>query len=194
MWLLSGGRQIVNRADRYSTFGMVDSWVWLAHAPQIYCFSPFLSVSSLLRIYTSNYWRIFERNATWVDIFCFYPCARLLLHCCSRLGSSNTHYSVYSMFILRYSATTNRRINCGPRGSLFKSRVGANILWGSIDCTRAYPSLHPFGVVHWVPVLSTATGCEPNRQLQLWTVFAGTVVNNYQLDGIQGWAGQLYVK
>ena len=28
---------------------------------------------------------------------------------------------------------------------------------------RAYPSLHPFGVVHWVPVLSnikTATGCE----------------------------------
>ena len=41
---------------------------------------------------------------------------------------------------------------------------------------RAYPSLHPFGVVHWVPVLSnikTATGCESNRQLQLWTVFAG---------------------
>ena len=34
----------------------------------------------------------------------------------------------------------------------------------------AYPSLHPFGVVHWVPVLSnikTATGCESNRQLQL---------------------------
>ena len=43
----------------------------------------------------------------------------------------------------------------------------------------AYPSLHSFGVVHWVPVLSnikTATGCESNRQLQLWTVFAGTVV------------------
>ena len=55
----------------------------------------------------------------------------------------------------------------------------------------AYPSLHPFGVVHWVPVLSnikTATGCESNRQLQLWTVFAGTVVNNYQFNGIQGWA------
>ena len=35
---------------------------------------------------------------------------------------------------------------------------------------RAYPNLHPFGVVHWVPVLSnikTATGCESNRQLQL---------------------------
>ena len=35
---------------------------------------------------------------------------------------------------------------------------------------RAYPSLHPFGVVHWVPVLSnikTTTGCESNRQLQL---------------------------
>ena len=59
---------------------------------------------------------------------------------------------------------------------------------------RAYPSLHPFGVVHWVPVLSnikTATGCESNRQLQLWTVFAGTVVNNYQFNGIQGWAEQL---
>ena len=59
---------------------------------------------------------------------------------------------------------------------------------------RAYPSLHPFGVVHWVPVLSnikTATGCELNRQLQLWTVFAGTVVNNYQFNCIQGWAGQL---
>ena len=59
---------------------------------------------------------------------------------------------------------------------------------------RAYPSLHPSGVVHWVPVLSnikTANGCESNRQLQLWTVFAGTVVNNYQFNGIQGWAGQL---
>ena len=46
---------------------------------------------------------------------------------------------------------------------------------------RAYPSLHPFGVLHWVPVLSnikTVTGCESNRQLQLWTVFAWTVVNN----------------
>ena len=41
---------------------------------------------------------------------------------------------------------------------------------------RAYPSHHPLGVVHWVPVLSnikTATGCESNRQLQLCTVFAG---------------------
>ena len=59
---------------------------------------------------------------------------------------------------------------------------------------RAYPSLHPFGVVHWVPVLlniKTATGCESNRQLQLWTELAGTVVNNYQFNGIQGWAGQL---
>ena len=59
---------------------------------------------------------------------------------------------------------------------------------------RAYPSLHPFGVVHWVPVLSNikiATGCESNRQLQLWTVFTGTVVYNYQFNGIQEWAGQL---
>ena len=59
---------------------------------------------------------------------------------------------------------------------------------------RAYPSLHPFGVVQWVPVLSnikTATGCESNRQLQLWTVFAGTVVNSYQFNGIQGLARQL---
>ena len=59
---------------------------------------------------------------------------------------------------------------------------------------RAYPSLHPFGVVHWVPVLSnikTANGCDLNRPLQLWTVFAGTVVYNYQFKGIQGWAGQL---
>ena len=59
---------------------------------------------------------------------------------------------------------------------------------------RAYPSLHPFGVVHWVPVLSNIkTGCEPNRQLLLWTVFAGTVVNNSHFNGIQlnsmmGWA------
>ena len=59
---------------------------------------------------------------------------------------------------------------------------------------RAYQSLHPFAVVHWVPVLSnikTATGCESNRQLQLWTVFTGTVVYNYQFNSIQGWAGQL---
>ena len=43
-------------------------------------------------------------------------------------------------------------------------------LKGCEDRARAYPSLHPFGVVHWVPVLSnikTATGCESNRQLQL---------------------------
>ena len=58
---------------------------------------------------------------------------------------------------------------------------------------RAYPSLHPFGVVHWVPVLSnikTATGCESNRQLQLWTVFAGTVVYDYQYSRYSrmGWA------
>ena len=62
------------------------------------------------------------------------------------------------------------------------------------SCLLVYPSLHPFGVVHWVPVLSnikTATGCESNRQLQLWTVFAGTVVYKYQFNGIQGWAGQL---
>ena len=84
-------------------------------------------------------------------------------------------------------------LDCGPRGSWFKSRVGTNILWG---LRRAYPSLHSFGVVHWVPVLSniktaTGSGCESNRQLQLWTVFAGTVVNNYLFNGVQGWAGQL---
>ena len=59
---------------------------------------------------------------------------------------------------------------------------------------RAYPILHPFGVVYWVPVLSnikTATGCEWNRQLQLWTVFERTVVNNNQFNGIQGWVVQL---
>ena len=53
-------------------------------------------------------------------------------------------------------------LDCGPGGSWFESRVGANILWGSIDGT-GLTSLHPFGVVHWVPVLSnikTATGCE----------------------------------
>ena len=60
-------------------------------------------------------------------------------------------------------------LDCGPRGSWFESRVGANIL--RLDrLHRGYPSLHLFGVVHWVPVLSnikTATGCESNRQLQL---------------------------
>ena len=70
----------------------------------------------------------------------------------------------------------------------------------SIDCWHSFPMIYNmlrnilYGVVHWVPVLSnikTATGCESNRQLQLWTVFAGTVVNNYQFNGIQGWAGQL---
>ena len=61
---------------------------------------------------------------------------------------------------------------------------------------RAYPSLHPSGVVHWVPVLSnikTATGCESNRQLQLWTVFAGTVVYNYQFTVFKDGLGS-YVK
>ena len=55
------------------------------------------------------------------------------------------------------------------------------------------PSLHLFVVVHWVPVLlniKTATGCESNRQLQLWTVFAATVVyitSNSQHSRM-GWA------
>ena len=42
-------------------------------------------------------------------------------------------------------------LDSGPGGPGFESRVGANILWGSIGLHRAYPSHHPFGVVHWVP-------------------------------------------
>ena len=42
-------------------------------------------------------------------------------------------------------------LDSGPGGPGFESRVGANILWGSIDCTGLTRALHPFGVVHWVP-------------------------------------------
>ena len=62
-------------------------------------------------------------------------------------------------------------LDCWPGGSWFEL---VPIFYETRH--RAYPSLHPLGVVHWVPVLSnikTATGCESNRQLQLWTVFAG---------------------
>ena len=61
-------------------------------------------------------------------------------------------------------------LDCGPGGSRFESRLSDNNSMRLDRLHGAYPSLHPFGVVHWVPVLSnikTATGCELNRQLQL---------------------------
>ena len=76
-------------------------------------------------------------------------------------------------------------LDCGPGGSWFESRCGCQYSMRLDRLDRAYPSLHPFGVVHWVPVLlniETATECESNRQLQLWTVFPGTVVNKYQFQ------------
>ena len=84
-------------------------------------------------------------------------------------------------------------LDCGPGGSWFESWVGANILWGSIDCTELTRAIIPLGIVHWVPVLSnikTANGCESNRQLQLWTVFAWTVVYilSIQRYSRMGWA------
>ena len=54
----------------------------------------------------------------------------------------------------------------------------------------AYPSLHPFGVICWVPVLSnikTATGCESNKQLQLLTVFTATSKSTAFKDGPNTW-------
>ena len=36
-------------------------------------------------------------------------------------------------------------LDCGPIGSWFKSRVGANILWGSIDCTGLIRAFIPSG-------------------------------------------------
>ena len=42
----------------------------------------------------------------------FYPRARLLLHCCCRLGSSDTHlWCLNSMFIIRYPVISNLRSN-----------------------------------------------------------------------------------
>ena len=36
-------------------FGMVDRWAWLAHASQVYCFSPVGGVSSLFKIIIGGY-------------------------------------------------------------------------------------------------------------------------------------------
>ena len=36
-------------------FGMVDRWAWLAHASQVYCFSPVWDVSSLFKIIIGGY-------------------------------------------------------------------------------------------------------------------------------------------
>ena len=37
-------------ADLSTSSRMIDRWVWLAHAPQMYCFSPLLGVLSLLEV------------------------------------------------------------------------------------------------------------------------------------------------
>ena len=42
-------------AELSKSFCVIDRWEELAHTPQIYCFSPVLSVLSLFRVYTSNY-------------------------------------------------------------------------------------------------------------------------------------------
>ena len=111
--------------------------------------------------------------------------------CVVRINGRNVSRSTAESVakIIKYVCWVNEMIEEGIQGV----SDGASIIV-KFNLHRAYPSLHPFGVVHWVPALSnikTATGCESNRQLQLWTVFAGTVVNNYQFNGIQGWAGQL---
>ena len=65
-------------------------------------------------------------------------------------------------------------LDSGPGGSWFESRVGANILWGSIDCTgltRLF-FLNTLGISVWTS--RPATGCEWHRQIG--TVFAGTVI------------------
>ena len=81
----------------------------------------------------------------------------------SNLQTLTAHYRSGSIMV-----TT---LDCGPGGSWFESRSsGCQYSMWLDRLHRAYPSLHPFGVVHWVPVLSnikTATGCESNRQLQL---------------------------
>ena len=72
-------------------------------------------------------------------------------------------------------------LDCEPGGPGFKSEWVT--ICGSIDFTGLTQAFipYPFGIVNWVPVLSnikTATWCELIRQLQLRTVFAGTVVYN----------------
>ena len=54
--------------------------------------------------------------------------------------------------------------------------------------TWSFPALEPV-----LSNIKTATGCESNRQLQLWTVFAGTVVYNYQFTVFKDGLGS-YVK
>ena len=127
-------------------------------------------------------------NYRWTDEFHIWYKA---IECPVNIGAPCcTYHSILvcsgSMVVTTHGLWTRRflvRVSSGRQYSMRLDRLH-----------RAYPSLYPFGVVHWVPVLSNikiATLCESNRQLQLWTVFAGTVVNNYQFNGIQGWAGQL---
>ena len=43
------------------------------------------------------------------------------------------------------SNTVFTTLDCGPWGPWFESRVGANILWGSFDCTGLTRAFIPFG-------------------------------------------------
>ena len=38
-----------------TTLWMTGRWAGLAHAPQVYCFSPFLDVLSMFKVYSLNY-------------------------------------------------------------------------------------------------------------------------------------------
>ena len=64
-------------------------------------------------------------------------------------------------FEINFSTFLGRHINQPPPPQKY---------YPALILHRGYPSLHPFGVVHWVSVMlniKTATGCESNRQLQL---------------------------
>ena len=60
---------VVMWEDFSKLFRVIDRWAGHSHTPQIYCFSPVLGVLVMFRVFTLNYWRIFERNVTRVGIF-----------------------------------------------------------------------------------------------------------------------------
>ena len=83
--------------DLYKSFWMIGRWVGLAHAPQIYCFSPFCGVLSMFRVFSLNYWRIFVRYTTRVEFSRFFTHEQAC--CCTAVSDQVAATLIYSFYI-----------------------------------------------------------------------------------------------
>ena len=105
------------------------------------------------------------RHANWLMVAAYSG-----IICICHIHHHNYYYTCASVVYSGYyfGLWTRRSLVRVPSGCRYSMRLDR--------LHMAHPSLFSFGVGHWVPVLSnikTATACNSNKQLQLWTVFAG---------------------